>query len=198
MAVIATGQIPQAIANAASQYGVPPQLALEVAIQESGLNQSAVSPAGAIGIFQLMPATAAGLGVDPTDAAQNIQGGVRYLGQLLSRYGGDQSKALAAYNWGPSNVDAAVSGLGSNWLSAAPSETQNYVASILTATGQNYAASVTPASIANGASSVAAAIDPTTISGAVADFTDSPAGGSLLLLTAIALGAYLLSDLLFD
>lgn len=198
MAVIATGQIPQLIADAAAQYGVPPQLALEVAIQESGLNQAAISPAGAIGIFQLMPATAAGLGVDPTNAAQNIQLGVRYLAQLLARYGGDQAKALAAYNWGPGNVDAAISASGSGWLATAPAETQNYVASIMAATGQNYTPTVTPASIASGVTDAAAAIDPSAIGDAVADFTQSDSGQSLLLLTAIAVGAYVLSEFLFD
>lgn len=123
------------ITAAAQNYGVNPNLALAVANQESGFNESAVSSAGAIGVMQLMPATAAGLGVNPYDTTQNIDGGVRYLAQLLGQFGGDASKALAAYNWGPSNVSAAVASNGSNWLSSAPSETQNYVSSILSAIG---------------------------------------------------------------
>src|SRR5579864_1756835 len=63
------------IQQAAAKYGVDPALALAVANQESGYNQAARSSAGAIGIMQLMPSTAAGLGVDPTDAAQNVDGG---------------------------------------------------------------------------------------------------------------------------
>jgi len=133
--------ISTAIVNAATAYGVDPRLALEVAMTESGLNEAAVSSAGAIGIFQLMPATASDLGVDPTDPTQNIDGGVRYLAQLLSQFAGDTSKALAAYNWGPSNVLAAVAQWGANWLANAPSETQNYVNSILASIGTLYSVS---------------------------------------------------------
>jgi len=115
-------------------------------MHESGLNQSAVSPAGAIGIMQLMPATAASLGVDPHDPIQNIQGGVMLLAQLLSEFAGDVGKALAAYNWHPDAVSAAVAHYGSNWLSHAPSETQSYVASILANVSTEYSVSAgTPA-----------------------------------------------------
>jgi soluble lytic murein transglycosylase-like protein len=86
--------IAQQIKDAANHYGVDPGLALQVATVESGLNQAAVSPKGARGVFQLMPATAASLGVNPNDAAQNIDGGGRYLAQLLSKHAGDSSKAL--------------------------------------------------------------------------------------------------------
>lgn len=126
------------IVSTATGYGIDPRLALEVAITESGLNQSAVSPAGAIGIFQLEPATAADLGVDPTDPAQNIEGGVRYLAQLVNQFGGDVSQALGAYNWGMGHVQAAVASYGSAWLNYAPSETQSYVAKILGAMGTEY------------------------------------------------------------
>jgi hypothetical protein len=96
-----------------------------VAQQESGGDPNAVSPAGAEGVMQLMPATAASLGVsDPFDPAQNIDGGVRYLSQLMSEFGGDPHLALAAYNWGPGNV--AKNG-ANNW----PTETTNYVSTIL-------------------------------------------------------------------
>lgn len=92
------------ITATANQYGVPPSLALAVAQIESSMNPAARSSAGAIGLFQLMPSTAAGLGVDPNDPLQNIQGGVEYLSQLLTQYNGDTSLALAAYNAGPGNV----------------------------------------------------------------------------------------------
>jgi len=127
---MATSSIPQLIANAAAQYGVDPSLALNVAIAESALNPSAVSSAGAIGVFQLMPATAAGLGVNPNNLQENIQGGVQYLGQLLAQFG-NPTAALAAYNWGPGNVSQAQATYGDDWLSHAPTETQNYVTEIL-------------------------------------------------------------------
>lgn len=121
----------QMIADAATQNGVDPNLAIEVGIAESNLNPAAISSAGAVGIMQLMPGTAAQYGADPTDPADNIQAGVSYLGDLLNQFGGNQVAALAAYNWGPGNVQKAMSTYGSNWLSHAPAETQNYVAKIL-------------------------------------------------------------------
>jgi soluble lytic murein transglycosylase-like protein len=119
------------ILSTATAYGVDPRLALEVAMQESGLDQSAVSSAGAIGIFQLMPATAADLGVDPTDPTQNIQGGVKYLSEMLSRYGNNVAEALGAYNWGPGNMDKAIAAHGAGWMNYAPLETQDYVQTIV-------------------------------------------------------------------
>ena len=118
------------ITQAAQRYGVDPSLALAVANQESGLDQSARSSAGAIGVMQLMPSTAAGLGVDPTDPAQNVDGGVRYLSQLLKQFGGDVSLALAAYNAGPGNVQ--------KYRGIPPfAETQSYVTRILAALGMS-------------------------------------------------------------
>jgi soluble lytic murein transglycosylase-like protein len=122
---------------AAAEYNVPPALAIAVANQESGGNQFnseggvLTSSAGALGVMQLMPATAAGLGVDPTDTAQNVDGGVRYLSQLLNQFDGNQQLALAAYNWGPGNVQK--NGM-SNW----PAETMNYVSSILASIGSTF------------------------------------------------------------
>ncbi len=123
------------IASAAAHYGVDPILAIAQARAESNFDQAAVSPAGAIGVFQLMPATAAGLGVDPYNLEQNIDGGVRYLSQLLSQFGGDVQKALAAYNWGPGNLAKAIAANGSDWLSHLPAETSKYIAQITGAIG---------------------------------------------------------------
>lgn len=134
-----TAQIQQLLIQAATRYGVDPQLVVAQAQQESGGNQYksdgslVISKAGAIGVMQLMPATAAELGVDPTDTAQNIDGGVRYLANLLRQFGGNVSLALAAYDWGPGRV--AQNGF-SNW----PAETWNYVKSILGAIGSSFAA----------------------------------------------------------
>ena len=93
------------VTSLAPSYGVPPQLALAVANQESGFNQAAVSPAGAIGVMQLMPGTAADLGVNPTDLTGNVQGGLTYLSQMFQKFG-NWFDALSAYNAGPGNLKA--------------------------------------------------------------------------------------------
>lgn len=92
------------VAEAARKYEVDPKLLSAVAEAESGGDQSAVSPAGAVGVMQLMPDTAASLGVDPYDEKQNIEGGAKYLRQMLDSFGGDVRKAVAAYNAGPQAV----------------------------------------------------------------------------------------------
>ena len=107
----------------AQRMGVNPDLVLRQMHQESGGNANALSPKGARGPMQLMPATAKQLGVDPTDPYQNISGGITYLKQNLDRYGGDEAKALAAYNAGPGAVD--------KYGGVPPyRETQNYVRAI--------------------------------------------------------------------
>lgn len=98
------GDTNQLILAAAQKYQLDPRLAAAVAQTESGGRQEAVSPAGAVGVMQLMPETAAGLGVNPYDKGQNIDGGVKYLRQMLDTFGGDVQKAVAAYNAGPQAV----------------------------------------------------------------------------------------------
>ena len=106
--------------------GLPAGLLEAVAQQESALYPCAVSRAGALGLMQLMPATATQFGVaDPLDPWQSLQGGGQFLKQLLDRYGGDLTLALGAYNAGPSRVDFY------GGIPPIP-ETQNYVGSVLT------------------------------------------------------------------
>jgi hypothetical protein len=82
--------------------------------QESGGNEAAVSDAGAIGLMQLMPATARGLGVDPKDPKRNIEGGVKYLGQLMKKYDGNIGAVLANYNGGPGVAKQYLAGTTMN------------------------------------------------------------------------------------
>lgn len=98
------GDTESLIKTAAQKYQVDPRLVAAVAQTESGGSQDAVSPAGAVGVMQLMPDTAAGLGVNPYDKAQNIEGGAKYLRQMMDTFGGDVQKAVAAYNAGPQAV----------------------------------------------------------------------------------------------
>jgi hypothetical protein len=111
----ATGPIADQVRDAATHAGIDPNLALAVGMQESGLRQydtsgNIVSPGttSAKGIFQLTDAAAKDQHVDARDTAQNIQGGVNMLRSLLQKYHGSQEQALAAYYWGPGNVDNAM------------------------------------------------------------------------------------------
>lgn len=120
--------VPQAYAarvrELSARYDLSPALIEAVVWQESRWRAGAVSPVGARGLAQLMPATARSLGVDPDDPLANLEGGARYLRQQLDRFGGDLEKALAAYNAGPGRVEQA---------GGVPRirETQTYVAAVL-------------------------------------------------------------------
>ncbi len=114
------------IQQAAVQNGIDPRLFEALVSAESDFNPQAVSPAGAMGLSQLMPATARGLGVtDPFDPWQNLQGGAKYLSQMMRQFGGDVRLALAAYNAGPGAVQRH---------GGVPpfAETQTYVERVLT------------------------------------------------------------------
>jgi cell wall-associated NlpC family hydrolase len=109
--------------RAASRYGVDASLLAAMANQESGFDSQAVSPAGAQGLMQFMPSTAAGLGVNPLDPNSAIDGAARYLSSLKKQFG-STDLALAAYNAGPGTV--------SRYGGIPPySETQNYVRSVM-------------------------------------------------------------------
>ena len=96
------------IMGRAERYGVPPSLVAAVVEAESGGNPNSVSPAGAEGLMQLMPLTALALGViDSFNPAQNIDGGVRFLRQMLDIFGGNYVWAVAGYNAGPGAVQHA-------------------------------------------------------------------------------------------
>jgi len=199
LGAVQSGGIAALVTNAATKYGVDPGLALAVAQRESNLNPNALSSAGAAGVMQLMPATAAQYGVtNPYDPAQNVPAGVQYLASLLSKYGGDVSKAVAAYDWGPGNLDKAINANGDAWLSAAPAETQAYVAALTGVTpADTGAASSTPTDAGT------YVIDPETgylvpdTSGGSADYasvidTGGLSTGEIMALTGLGLAAYFL------
>lgn len=122
--VQATADPRQLVRDAAAQSGLPSALVESVARVESDFRSDAVSPKGALGIMQLMPATAQKLSADPRDPVQNTQAGARLLRDLLIRYDGDVAKALAAYNAGAEAVD--------HYRGIPPyAETQNYVYQVL-------------------------------------------------------------------
>ena len=111
------------IARASRRYGVDVGLIKAVIKAESNFNPTAVSHAGAQGLMQLMPGTARSLGVsDSFDPEQNIMGGTRFLRDLLDRYNGNVDSAIAAYNWGPGNVDKRPERM--------PAETRSYLARV--------------------------------------------------------------------
>jgi soluble lytic murein transglycosylase-like protein len=143
-----TDQVKAEIIAAAQRNGTNALQALAQAKAESNFNPSAVSPAGAIGIFQLMPGTAAELGVNPYDIYENIDGGTRYIRQVNNWFPGRLDLALSAYNWGIGNTYRMIwtaNGLPASttkpspnlWpgtdivIASVPLETRNYINQVI-------------------------------------------------------------------
>jgi soluble lytic murein transglycosylase-like protein len=120
-----SGEYESLVDQAAARNGLDPAVLHGLIEQESGFDSSATSSAGASGLTQLMPGTASSLGVaNPLDPAESIEGGARYLGQLMSEFGGNTEDALAAYNAGPGAVQ--------QYGGVPPyTETQSYVSKVL-------------------------------------------------------------------
>ena len=124
-APVPSAQIDALVQQNANVWQVDPALIKSVIANESSFDANATSPVGAQGLMQLMPETAAALGVkNPYDPAQNVAGGTRYLKSLLDRFNGDTRLAVAAYNAGPGAVE--------KYNDVPPyAETQNYVKNVL-------------------------------------------------------------------
>jgi soluble lytic murein transglycosylase-like protein len=187
MALGAVSAYNSLIQNAAAQYNLSPTLLTAVIQAESGGNPNAVSSAGAQGLMQLMPTTAASLGVtNPFDPAQNINAGARYLSSLISQYG-DVGTALAAYNWGPGNVTS-----GAAW----PVGVQNYVSNVLAQSGTGTSVAADGSALVDLSGAAAATSTPdimsqlgVTASQAGIDLTDPTT--EIVIALAIGAAAYL-------
>lgn len=132
--MVASGELPSgsaqwrsSIVRAADAAGIDRDLLTAVVWSESDFVADAVSPAGAVGLAQLMPGTADALGVDPYDPEQNLAGGARFLAEMLDRFG-SFDLALAAYNAGPARLAEHLDDPTSNPL---PEETERYVDIVL-------------------------------------------------------------------
>ena len=120
------------LARSEEKHGLPLGFLDKIAYTESHYNPDAVSPKGAAGVMQFMPGTARQYGIDPLDPHSAIDAGGKHVRYLLDKYGGDQAKALAAYNWGEGNLDKALAASdGRDWRAQLPAETYDYLGKIL-------------------------------------------------------------------
>jgi soluble lytic murein transglycosylase-like protein len=115
----------------ATNAGISPDYFVRQINLESGFNPNAISPSGAEGIAQFMPATARGLGIDPFNPYEALNAAAKYMASYDRMYNGNYAMALAAYNAGGGTVQYAVQSCGSNWISCLPGQTQNYIMVIM-------------------------------------------------------------------
>lgn len=207
---MANSSIVTLLANVAAAFGIPASLFVAQAQQESSLNPNAYNAkSGATGLLQLEPATAAQYGVTGSallDPQTNATAGANYLSDLYAQFG-DWTTALAAYDWGPTNVANAMAKYGANWMAYAPAETQNYVGNILGASGAPMATTapqpVAPASVPVAAAPPNYMPDDSSADDDFADLlapaddgTAAPAP-NIFVLALIALGVYFAADFVF-
>ncbi len=115
----------------ALEAGIPLDAFVRQINQESGFNPDGLSPAGAEGIAQFMPDTAAGLGIDPWNPVDSLQGAAHLMASYQRTYGGDYAKTLAAYNGGSGRLAYCMRSYGPAWFNCEPAETQAYIEKIL-------------------------------------------------------------------
>lgn len=185
--------IQNTLVAAANTNGIPSQMFLAQAAAESSLNPNAYNPkSGATGLLQILPSNFASLGItNPTDPTQNANAGATLLAQYYAQFG-NWPAALAAFDWGPSNVSNAMAQYGANWLSYAPAETQNYVSAIMAAGGQGYTTTASLPVATDDSSAVASDTDAMADSGGELDL------GTILLWGGLAVGAVLAFNVIED
>lgn len=125
-------EIEQLIVILAKAYSLDPQASLRQCEQESSFRCEVVNPtSGAIGLFQLEPATARWLHVDVHNPVENVWGGLKMMRWARDFFGGDMRKAYAAYDWGPGHLQKLLEQKPADWFASLPPETQNYVTVIV-------------------------------------------------------------------
>lgn len=126
-----TDEIVAFVRNQATVSGLDPDLAVKQCFAESSYNPAAKSPCGALGLFQIMPATAQQLNIDPLDWKQNVIGWSDYMQQLKRMFGGAYPQMLAAYNAGMGTVRRLLIQWGPDWRNHLPAETAGYLNKII-------------------------------------------------------------------
>jgi soluble lytic murein transglycosylase-like protein len=124
-------QVEDLIRQLAPAHDLDSELICRQCEAESGFRQEAVSRCGALGLMQLMPATAKELHVNPEIWTENVEGGIRFMARMMFRFGNDPAKALAAYNCGPGRLAGLLEVFGLEWREHLPDETKNYLDKIL-------------------------------------------------------------------